>query len=125
MPTTDLNPADLAQLVTELVATGVRSVSFDPAEVNTPGVWLRLDGVSFSQLAGLGVKLTAFPVVGDTDPTRAVTELAGLLNQIAPVVLKYGGPTSDVLTTGLLLPGSQKALPALAVPLQLLTTQET
>lgn len=125
MESTDLNFADLDELAQLLVEVdGVRSANVDETKVQTPGVWIRVDGISLDTLAGLTIKTTLFLIVSERDRPRALVELQTLFNKVMPVLRNIGGPTGDTTTAGVVLPGSQTPLPALAVPLDLLTTQE-
>jgi hypothetical protein len=116
------NLDDLAQMLTE---AGVRSVSTDPAKVNTPGVWIKVDGIGDNLLAGVTIRTTLYLIVPDQDVRRALTALAAMYNTVYPVLRSVGGPTGPIRTTGLVLPNSQTPLPALAAPLDLLTTPNT
>lgn len=129
MAVDDLNPADLAELVTALKAAGtpeqIRSVSLDPDKVQLPGIWVRFDGVRENSLAGLTVRTTVFLIVPAAGGiSRQLAALAELRNVVAPVIKSYGGPNGDTTRTGVILPSGPAALPSLAVPLDLLTSQE-
>lgn len=122
MSTQDLDFGNLDELAGLLTAAGVRSASTNPAEITTPGVWIRFDGVSLDRLAGCTIKLTLHLIVGDAEPRIVMPELAALFNQVRPVLNDLGGPAGDTTRVGVVLPNSTKPLPALAVPLDLITT---
>lgn len=129
MSVDDLNPADLDELVTALKAAGtpeqIRSVSLDSDRLQLPGVWVRFDGLRENVLAGLTVRVTLHLIVPAAGGLRRqLAALAELRNVVAPVVKSYGGPSGDTTRVGVILPAGPPALPALAVPLDLLTSQE-
>lgn len=130
MAVDDFNPADLDELVAALKAADpsaevIRSVSFNPDEVNVPGIWIRFDGLDDDLLAGCTVKLTLHLIVANAGGfARVLAALAGMRNLVKPVVAGYGGPSGTTTRTSVLLSGTAAPLPALAVPLDLLTSQE-
>lgn len=124
MATDDLNLDDLDDLVALVKAAGVRSVELDPAKVNAPGVWVRFDGIATGTLSGLTLRTTLFLVVPEQDRKRAGKALQELFNKVVPVLRTIGGPSGDTTPAGLALPPSQTPLPALAVPMDLLTINE-
>lgn len=119
---TDLDFSNLEDLATLLTAAGVRSVTTDPAKVNTPGVYVKVEGIGDNLLAGVTIQTTLYLVVADQDIRRALDALATLYNLVYPVLHGIGGPTGPIRTTGLALPNASTPLPSLAVPLDLLTT---
>lgn len=129
MAADDLNPADIAEVVAAIRAADpgadvIRSVSTDPAEVQLPGVWIRFDGLEENILAGLTVKLTLHLIVANAGGfARVLAGLAELRNLVKPVLTTYGGPNGPTTRTAVILPSSTQPMPALAVPLDLLTTQ--
>jgi len=123
MAVDDFNPSDLDELATQLRAIEGVSADRDAAKVQTPGVWIRFDGLAAGTLASLGVKLTLHAVVATTgDKPRDLDKVAALYNSIKPVIAANGGPSGDITPTGLILPGSTVALPCLQIPLHILTT---
>lgn len=120
----ELDFGNLDDLVELLKDAGIRSVDTDESKINAPGVWIRLDTIRQTQLTGLTLGLTLFLVVGDTDKRRALKGLQDLWNEVIPVLAAIGGPTGPTTRAGLILPGSTTPLPALAVPLDLLTINE-
>lgn len=124
MATDDFNPADLDDVAASLKAIeGVNSADTDPSKVQTPGVWIRFDGLGAGTLAGLAVKVTLHAVVASTgDRRRDLGAVATLHNLIKPVVESLGGPSGVITPTGLILPGSATPLPCLQVPVDLMTT---
>lgn len=129
MAVDDFNPADLDELVAAIKAadpTGeaIRSASLNPDEVQLPGVWVRFDGLAYDQLAGLTVRVTLHLIVGNAGGfSRVLGKLAALHNLVKPVVAGYGGPTGPTTRTSVILPTNTQPMPALAVPLDLLTSQ--
>lgn len=124
MATTDLDFANLDQLVTALKAAGVRSASIDPAELNLPGVLIEVTGVSLDLLAGVTIKLNLVCLVSDDKPKQAAKQLQALFNKVADVARAHGGPTDDSTVGRWVLPGSAAELPGISVPLDLITTSE-
>lgn len=125
MPGTDLDFTNIDDLADMLKAAGVRSVTTDPGKVNTPGVFVKVEGLGDNLLAGVTIRTTLYLVVQDKDVRRALTALADLYNLVYPVLHQLGGPNGEIRTTGLVLPNGQTPLPSLAVPLDLLTTPNT
>lgn len=130
MPVDDLNPADLDELATALYDADpthelIRSATLNPDEVQLPGIWIRFDGLGAGTLAGLTVRTTLHLIVPNAGGVaRVLGKLAELYNVARPVIAGYGGPSGDVLRTGVLLPSNAaQPMPALAVPLDLLTSQ--
>ena len=128
MAVDDFNPADLDELVDALGALDpvvVRSVSLNPDEVNLPGIWIRFDGLNDNVLAGLTVRLTLHLIVGNGGGfARVLAALADMRNLVKPVVAGYGGPTGPTARTSVILSAGTQPMPALAIPLDLLTSQE-
>lgn len=130
MAVDDFNPADIDELVAELIAADpsreiVRSASLNPDEVNVPGVWVRLDSLDKGTLSGLRVRLTLHMIVSPAGGfARTLAQLAGMWNLLRPVVARYGGPTGPVTRVSVILAANAAPMPALAVPLDLLTEQE-
>lgn len=129
MAADDFNPADVDELVAAIRAADpdadvIRSVSINPTEVQLPGVWVRFDGLEEDVLAGLTVKLTVHVIVPNAGGfARVLAGLAQLRNLVKPVLTTYGGPTGPTTRTGVILPSSTQPMPALAIPLDLLTDQ--
>lgn len=130
MAVDDFNPDDLDELVDALKGADpsgeiIRSVSIDPDELQLPGVWVRFDGLTDNLLAGVTVNLTLFLIVPNAGGIkRVLAALAGLRNTVLPVVRTYGGPNGPTTRSSVLLPGTTPTpMPALAVPLDLLTSQ--
>lgn len=129
MAVDDFNPADIDELVADLLAADpdhdtLRSVSLNPDEVNLPGVWVRFDGLDDNLLAGVTVKLTLHLIVGNSGGfSRVLDQLAAMRNLIKPVLVRYGGPNGPTVRTSVILPANTTPMPALAMPLDLLTNQ--
>jgi hypothetical protein len=126
----DFNPADIDELLAAVKAadpTGelIRTVSLNPDEVQLPGVWVRFDGLDDNLLAGLTVKLTLHLIVPNAGGfSRVLGKLAELRNIVKPVIAVYGGPNGPTSRTSVILSTNTQPMPALAIPLDLLTTQE-
>lgn len=114
MPT---SAADALQdLVDALTAAGVQAAT-DPSDVNTPGVWVTLDTLTWGTLAGdWRPEASAYLIVQDKDTRRALDSLQVLLDTIVPSVVVPDGP---VVSQGVILPGDPTPLPALRIPLHL------
>lgn len=103
-------PEQLAQL---LRGAGVRAAA-DPADVNTPGVWVTLD-----QALPLTVgddwdhQLVLYLVVPEAPYSMALKGLQELYQDVAAAGVTPDGP---VQPWALVLPGSPAQLPALRVP---------
>lgn len=116
----DLTTAPLTGLLELLKGAEVFS-SMDPAKVNLPGGWLALDEVRVHNLRGqLQLRCSLFLISGDKDALRAIGVLTDLYNK-ARTVLTPDGP---VVTQGVVMPESPTPLPALRVPINLITETE-
>lgn len=123
--TAELDFSNLATLAGVLTAAGIRSADTDPAKVQAPGVWIRFDGVELDNLAGVTILATLHLVAPASTFTTVQTQLADLFNQVIPALAAIGEqPAGTTRPAGVVLPGSTTPLPALAVPLELLTTKE-
>lgn len=123
----DLEVADLDQLGVLLTTdpSALRSFSVDPSKVQLPGIWCRVDQLDEDNLSGLTVSTTLHLIVADADWDRAIANLAPLFNQIKEQLRALGGITGPSRLVGVTLPGSSTPMPALAVPFDLTTTQES
>lgn len=117
--------ADVDELVELLNATEVRSADVDPAKVNVPGVLVQVVSFAEDLLAGTTLKVNLVLVSADTDFRRAMAQLQVLYTQVTPVLDLFNGPTGDVTAATIQLPADPAPLPALVVPLELLTTPTT
>jgi hypothetical protein len=121
MTTVQLDPADLAALRTLIDGAGDFTVSYEPADLKVlPGVWIRVDAIDL--LSTLADGHTRVPVtlhlVTRTKPIeKALGDLLPMLDAVCSVLT----PAGDVTITGVVLPGSQTPMPALAVPYELRT----
>lgn len=119
------DPADLDELVDAIKATDpehdqLRSVALDPADVKLPGVWVRLDRLRPATLDGLDVGVTVFLIVPAAGGyARQLAGLAELFNLVHPAL--PGAGAGDATSASVVLPSSPTAMPALAVPVSLLT----
>lgn len=134
MEADDLQLADLTQLGQLLVGdpadpdnpSPLRSFSIDPSKVNAlPGVWCRVDSLNENNLRGLTISTTLHLIVGEADWDRALKNLAPLWNYLKGQLRNVGGSSGPSLLRGVILPGSQTPMPAIAVPFDLMTTQES
>lgn len=129
MAVDDFNPQDITDLAAAIKAAApelIRSASVNPDEVQVPGVWIRFDGIEDTTLGGgLTLNLTLHLIVPNAGGfARVLAQLAELRNAVKPVVAGFGGPSGPTTRTGVILPAnSTTPLPALAVPLALLTEQ--
>lgn len=130
MAVDDFEPTDLDELVEAIKAADpthelIRSVSLNPDEVKLPGVWIRFDGLDDNLLGGVTVNLTLHLIVANAGGfARVLAGLAQLRNLVKPVVVGYGGPNGRTTRTSVILPGNTSTpMPALAMPLDLLTSQ--
>lgn len=126
MATDDLNFDDLDALIALLKAADpghelIRSVSVDPSEVNVPGIWVAVEGIGPHTFAGVTIRTTLYLIVPDGDIRRVLTKLADMFNLVRPAL---PGPHDPATRAGVVLPSSTTPLPALAVPFNLLTTNE-
>lgn len=130
MESDDFNVADLADLGALLTAdpSPLRSFSIDPAKVTAlPGIWCRVDALRQENLHGLTLGVTLHLITTEGDWDRSLTKLAELWNSIKATLRPVDGVSSrgDSTLVGVTLPGSQTPLPAIAIPLDLTTTQES
>lgn len=121
----DLNPADLDELVAIVRGgdPGDLQCSLDAGELTLgPGVWVTLTGIE-SRLSGTILQVSVVCIAADTVPRVALDQLAGLWNTVRPRLdgagLARNGP---VVTRTVTIPGGDgRALPALWVPILLMT----
>lgn len=121
----DLNVSDLDTLVEDLGTAGIDSVGFDPAQLNLPGVWVNVTGFQTLTLQGLSVRLELIALSPNTDPRIALEVVQPVFNSILAALQAYGGPTGDPFTGVWQFGESKTRYPGIAVPLDLLTTQES
>lgn len=122
----DFDPADLAALV-ELVAAaeGIKTASAEPADLSRlPGVWIRLDGIDYDRLGdGSTIAATVHVIVGEQDFTRALTQLAPLVDAVRGQLAAAGIPATDrAVPVAVTLPGSEAGCPAFALPVLVSTS---
>jgi hypothetical protein len=123
----DLAVVDLVELGELLTAdpSPLRSFSIDPSKLTLPGVWCRVDALAEENLRGLTIRTTLHLIVGEADWDRALSNLAPLWNGLKAQLREHGGSSGDSTLVGVILPGSQTPLPAVAVPFDFTTTQES
>lgn len=111
-----LSVAPLEALCTALAAAGLPAAQ-DPADVNPPGAWVNLEGITTAvALDGTHqLRAAVWLVVPDTDHHRALEALAAAYSQLLTVLT----PDGEVTTEGLVLPDNPTPLPALRVPVNL------
>lgn len=99
----------IANVVAALKAGDVRAAA-DPADVNTPGVWVTFTRLVDPVLSGGGlVRVQLVLCADDGDHVRAVEQLDDLYDQVLAVI----DPMSDVTATTVVLPGDSTPRPAL------------
>lgn len=105
---------DVDQLVDLIKGVdGIRSVSDEAAEVNTPGVWVCALGFTFNRHKGYTLNAELRLLTDDQNPRRARKALQELLNLVLTVV----SPSGPVTARTFLVPQHDPAvLPGLAVP---------
>jgi hypothetical protein len=109
--------AAVTALLATLNAADIRA-TINPAEVNTPGVWLRLGTIDLIQvLCGENegtISAEAVCIVSDTTDDAALALLAALVEQVLPLV-----DVAGVLRfQGTVLPGADLTpLPSVAIPI--------
>lgn len=111
----DLTFADVDTLVDDLREIDVRA-DLDPADVKTPGVFVRPLGFSLDRLGGYTHRVQLHLVVPDNGYTRSRKALLDLFNKVRSLPLE---PDEDPFYQGLVLPGRPDPLPGLVVPLYL------
>lgn len=114
------DPADLEPLTEALTDAGVPS-STDPVGLTVPGALVRPDGVTEGGLASTMVGVSVILVAPDAAVPEALVELGRLYGLALPVLNDLGGPADRSTFSTLTLP-DQPPLPAMVVPLELLTT---
>lgn len=119
-----LDFGNLDELATLLKSGGVRSVSADPARVNTPGVWINPKTVRLDLLDGCVIPLDLVCVVASSEYRTSSKALADLFNQVVDALHAggLGGPEVDAVIGSVLLPGSTSPLPCISIPLDLHTS---
>ena len=123
MAVDDLNFGDLDELVEVLRGGGVEADT-NPANLNLPGVWVAVRAVT-PAFNGLTLSVRLFAVVGNVDPADVGPEFARLYNDSRTALAAVGVQITDTATIeGVLMPGYDQPLPALAIPLDLHTAQE-
>jgi hypothetical protein len=127
MAADDVDFTNLDQLAADLAAADpelIRSVSVDPSEVQVPGGWLRVDGVGPHTLGAVTLRATLHLIVPEGDVRRRLTMLAAAYNAAKPVLDDLGADVGDADSVGVILPGSSTPLPALAIPVAILTSPD-
>lgn len=115
---TDLDLTAVEELAQRLRDAGL-SASADPAEVNTPGVWVTLDTLAPVTVDDSWELVCAcFLVCGDLPYPQAYASLQELYTSLAAAGVTPDGPVTH---QGLVLPDSPTVLPALRVPVNLYT----
>ena len=99
----------LDDLVTGLKATGIRSVSTNPADLNLPGVLVDLAAIRFDLLGGVTLVLRVSLIAPDTGPTRSLGALRDLLTKAGPLL----DPEGDAIGVVMSLPEQSAPMPAL------------
>ena len=111
---------DLTGPINDLVDTledaGIRSVSVDPAEINTPGVWVQFTGFEADLLGGYTISTALVCIVGDISPLRSLATLSELVDKVLTVV----DPSGPITAVAVNMPGA-KPLPGLRIPFDLPT----
>lgn len=120
--TRDLNVDDLDTLVELLEAAGL-SVGFEPSTLSLPGVWVNVTGYALNLLAGLTWKLELIALAPNADPRSALIAAGPVFNKVVDVLVELGGPTDDPFTAVWVM-GDGSKRPGIAVPFDMLTTQE-
>lgn len=114
------NFADIDTMVTMLRGiTGIRSVDIDPAKVNAPGIWVKVEGFELDNLDGLTIRATLYLIAKDSDYVRGGKQAVALYNLITPVIDPASGATIDFVDVAM---PDGTVLPALAFPVDLLVT---
>lgn len=98
----------------EAMTAGDVPAATDPADVRTPGAWIRQVGVSLDRLDGATHKLLIHLVVPDNGFDRSRTALLTLFNQLLTLL----DPDEDPYYQRLKLPAGD-TLPGLVVPYNL------
>lgn len=127
MESDDLQLDDLTELGALLIAdpSPLRSFSVDPSKVQLPGIWCRVETFNENNLHGLTIGTTLHLITGEADWDRALKNLAPLWNYVKAQLRPLGGSRDASIVTGVVLPGSQTPMPAIAIPFDLTTTQES
>lgn len=109
---------DLQELV-ELFRDADLRAELDPAKVQTPGVWIRQNTITWDRLNdGATMGLTVYLVTGTTDPERVARQLQELADKALPVIKSLWGPSGPARYVALTLP--RGTYPAIEIPLDLL-----
>jgi hypothetical protein len=118
-----LNPDDLVELVDALRDDAALSATLDPADVNLPGVLVRLDAVSEETFGGgTTLKVSCLLCVPDVGVQEALVQLGALYGSALPTLQKFGGPAAEATLATVQLPAAGGAVvPVLVVPLELST----
>lgn len=113
-----LDFAPMVDLVETLNGLDEVRATLDPAEVNTPGVWVTLEQIRAVNIRhDSRIQAVLYLIAQDQDYQRALLALQTLYNAIVPTVLTPDGP---VVPQGVLLPQDpSNPLPALRVPVNL------
>lgn len=119
--TRDLNVDDVDDLVEALRDAGLY-VDFEPARMQLPGVWVNITGYGFL-LAGLIHKIELVILTADSDPRSALKAAQPVFNTVLDTIAPLGGPTDDPVT-GIWTMRDGSRRPGIAIPFDMLTTQE-
>lgn len=121
MSTVQLDPADLETFRAQLADAGPFQVSYEPKDLKVlPAVWIRVDAIDVASVLADGhtrLPLTLHLVTRAKPLQDALGDLLPVLDAVCSVLT----PTGDVTIAGVVLPGSQTPMPALAVPYELRT----
>jgi hypothetical protein len=100
-------------------ATGIRSVTLDPAQLEPlPGVLIRPTAFAVDLLAGFTPTADLYVVVPDQTHDRALAELIPLANAVLEVL----DPAGPIRVATVMLPDGAGRLPALLIPYDTPTT---
>lgn len=121
----DRDMTELGQLLTEAAGPArLRSATTDSTKLLTPGAWTRVNTIRHEHLDGsYVVDCTVHLVVPESEPKRAHKRLSELFNLLRPTLENVGWSGATLAFTGLVVPGSQTPLPALAIPVELHVTE--
>lgn len=105
--------ADSVQELCDELTNGGLPATMDPADLNLPGAWVSVDGLTPETLGGYSVRVTVYLIVADVDPRRALERLGDMFDLCVNLGLL---PAEEAGATTVAMPDGAGPYPAIAIP---------